>query len=194
MFNEAAEAAAEPNYVDLLIPLRKGKPYVFPARFCGLESKDQLVVELKLCAIKAGFNLSVHSSRNEKALGALSQYGHSVVFGCQQSRLQQNTRRNTRLKQQTSSVNPDSVSIQERRGRLPTKLPKSTKPKHRFGTKPPATKTGNCQRTRSLLPAHEADRCRFGFTAHMLISTSNENPLRWILVHRGRHGGKWFHN
>ena len=170
-----------------------GKPYLFPARFCGLESKDQLVVELKLCAIKAGFNLSVHTSRNEKALGALSQYGQTVVFGCQQSRLQQNTRQNNRLKQQTSFVNPDSVSIKERRGRSPSKLPKSIKPKHRFEKKTPARKTGNCQRTRSLCPVQEADRCGFGFTAHML-STSNENPLRWILVHRGRHGGKCFHN
>ena len=170
MFNEAAEDAAEPTYVDLLIPLQKAKPYVFPARFCGLESKEQLIVELKLCAIKAGFNLSVHTSRNAKSLGPLSQYGQTVVFGCQQSRLQQNTRQNNRLKQQTSSVNPDSVLIKERRGRSPSKLPKSIKPKHRFEKKTPARKTGNCQRTRSLLPAHEADRCGFSFTAHMLIS------------------------
>ena len=63
MFNEEDPSSKEPRVVDLMKEISNGTPYVFPARFFGIASQQQLKVELKISAIQCGFALSQRGSK-----------------------------------------------------------------------------------------------------------------------------------
>jgi hypothetical protein len=62
------------------------EPYMFPIRFLGKESKDKLIIELKIASIKSGgFNLHTRSSKTSKDLEN-SIYDEYISLSCQSSR------------------------------------------------------------------------------------------------------------
>ena len=46
------------------------------------------------------------------------------------------------------------------------------------------------QKTRSLRPTKEIDRCGFGFTLHMISPSFQKNNGRWVLSPNGIRSGK----
>ena len=60
--------SSESNEIDLCDTLIGDKPYVFPDRFSGSESKLQLLIELKPSAMKSGYNLVLRLSKSQKQL------------------------------------------------------------------------------------------------------------------------------
>ena len=67
-FNEADPSSKRPYVVDLMEKMRNGETYIFPRRLKGIEARKQLVVELKIAAIQAGFNLTGRSCKSKKQL------------------------------------------------------------------------------------------------------------------------------
>jgi hypothetical protein len=62
------------------------EPYMFPIRFMGKESKDKLIVELKIASIQSGgFNLHKRSSKPSNDLEN-SIYDEYISLSCQSSR------------------------------------------------------------------------------------------------------------
>ena len=62
------------------------EPYMFPIRFWGKESRNKLIVELKIAAIQSGgFNLHNRSSKSSKELEN-SIYGENIRLCCQSTR------------------------------------------------------------------------------------------------------------
>ena len=50
LFNEADPSSKEPHVVDLLKKISIGREYVFPNRFLGINSTQQIKAELKVIA------------------------------------------------------------------------------------------------------------------------------------------------
>ncbi|KAG7346443.1 hypothetical protein IV203_005511 [Nitzschia inconspicua] len=68
LFEEVDETKiGEPTKHNLCKCLKEGKEYMFPAKYHGLSAKEQLVAELKLAALKAGFCLVIASSKSPKS-------------------------------------------------------------------------------------------------------------------------------
>ena len=55
LFNEADPSSKEPHVVDLLDKISTGVEYVFPNRFFGMNSTQQIKAELKVSANQCGF-------------------------------------------------------------------------------------------------------------------------------------------
>ena len=66
LFNEADPLSKEPHVVDLLKKISTGKEYVFPNRFFGMNSTQQIKAELKVTANQCGFIFSSNTMLNVK--------------------------------------------------------------------------------------------------------------------------------
>ena len=71
LFNENPASSKTPKFVDLMNydGFKEDRDYVFPQRFHGIASHNQIIVELQLAAIQAGFNLKKRTSKSKKELG-----------------------------------------------------------------------------------------------------------------------------
>ena len=121
----------QPVFVDICSVLKRGVPYTFPNHYSGLDSKDRLIIELRVAAIKAGFNLTKRSSKSKKQLEKSKNYGSVITLTCQKGQLHK-----VRLKKSTSSSSP--VLPKKPRGRPPTNKVKSSGIKYRNKRNPKA--------------------------------------------------------
>ena len=78
-FNESAKDE-KPSIIDLCTKLESGSDYFFPIRFLGIESKEALMLELKLSSIRSGFPIDIRNSKLEK----YCKYGveHEIYVAC----------------------------------------------------------------------------------------------------------------
>ena len=60
-FNESSPNDP-PNEIDLCSILKVDKPYVSPLRFTGIQSKEKLIIKLKLLTMKADVLLMLRST------------------------------------------------------------------------------------------------------------------------------------
>ena len=65
LFNEADPSSKEPHVVDLLEKISTGVVYVFPNRFFGMNSTQQIKAELKVSANQCGFIFSSNTKSKE---------------------------------------------------------------------------------------------------------------------------------
>ena len=76
-FNLSPSADDEPNCIDLCCILKREKPFQLPKHFYGIQSKQKLIIALKISAMKSGFALVHRSSKSKKQLdknGIMSAY------------------------------------------------------------------------------------------------------------------------
>ena len=98
LFNEADPTSKEPTLVDLLDSVKHGDPYIFPSRFNGIEKQKEVIVELKIAAIQAGFNLTPRSSKTHQRLSREnSNYCSYIQMNCTNDCLYDKKRREQRL-------------------------------------------------------------------------------------------------
>ena len=67
LLNKNNKDVDKPRLVDI-IQQSVNDHYTFPHHYSGLESKNQLIVDLKLAAMQAGFNLKVKTSKTGSQL------------------------------------------------------------------------------------------------------------------------------
>ena len=65
-FNESMSNEI-PKYIDLCKMLKGKEPYTFPGRCTGECSKEKLILELKISAMKAGFALMLRSTSKRQS-------------------------------------------------------------------------------------------------------------------------------
>jgi hypothetical protein len=170
----------EPLFVDICSVLRNGVPYIFPNHYSGLDSKDRLIVELRVAAIKAGFNLTKRSSKSQVQLQKSKLYGSSVSLACQHGRLHE-----PQLKKR-----PPSSAAKKPRGRPPTNKAKSTSAKYRNKSNPkakvnPSLNNSKKHRAATMRPRSEIDLCSFGFTLSMYKPDHPEYGGKWCITPKG---------
>ena len=179
----------QPVFVDICSVLRTGVPYTFPSHYSGLDSKDRLIVELRIAAIKAGFNLTKRSSKSEVQLRRSKLFACSVTLACQHGRLHE-----PQLKKSGSSAATES---KKPRGRPPTNKAKSNGPKYRNKTNPkakvnPSLNSTKKQKATTMRPRSENDLCNFGFTLKMYKLDHPEHGGKWFITYKGdRKQGKY---
>ena len=177
----------QPVWVDICSVLKRGVPYTFPSHYLGLDSKERLIIELRVAAIKAGFNLTKRSSKSKKELEKSKQYGSVITLTCQKGQLHK-----VRLKKSASSSSPVLVP-KKPRGRPPTNKVKSTGIKYRNKSNPKAKvnplikkKPQKCTTTR---PTEVDDLCPFGFNLKMYKSDHPDFPGMWCITPKGNYKG-----
>ena len=80
LFNESPASSKVTKVVDLLqCVIETNDDYMFPSRFNGLKAKKQLIVELKLACIQAGFTPVVRTVCKGK------KFSETFTIACQQS-------------------------------------------------------------------------------------------------------------
>ena len=67
-FNLSPTADEEPEYIDLCTILKGKQQYQLPNHFLGIQSKKNLITQLKISAMKCGFALVHRSSKSVKQL------------------------------------------------------------------------------------------------------------------------------
>ena len=75
--NNGNNGNEESVLVDICSVLRRGVPYTFPNHYSGLDSKNRLIIELRVAAIKAGFNLTKRSSKSKKEAFSVKHNPHA---------------------------------------------------------------------------------------------------------------------
>ncbi|KAG7340808.1 hypothetical protein IV203_024351 [Nitzschia inconspicua] len=69
LFEEVDETTGETTMQHNLCTMRaKGVDYMFPAKYHGLTAKEELLIDLKLAALKAGFCLVINGYEGQKRL------------------------------------------------------------------------------------------------------------------------------
>ena len=176
----------QPVFVDICSVLKRGVSYTFPNHYSGLDSKDRLIIELRVAAIKAGFNLTKRSSKSKKQLEKSKNYGSVITLTCQKGQLHK-----VRLKKSASSSSPVQVP-KKPGGRPPTNKVKSPGIKYRNKSNPKAKVNPlnkKPQKATTMRPRVEDDLCPFGFTLKMYKLDHSEFPGIWCITPKGKYSG-----
>jgi hypothetical protein len=169
-FNEADSMEEEPILIDLckyLFPPTQHNPaypggsnYIFPRRFQGESSRNQLVAELKIAAIKCGFSLIITSS-TKKPSSIKSERGMQVRLGC-----------------------ASSIAYKPYCGETAAENEKTTEP-YAVEEETLNNKTFRERKvTYTKRAVHTEDTCSFAFVIFMQKETSSLFPHRWFLAYR----------
>ena len=185
--NNGNNGNEESVLVDICSVLRRGVPYTFPNHYSGLDSKNRLIIELRVAAIKAGFNLTTRSSKSKKELDRSKHYGSVITLTCQQGRLHE-----VKLKKSASSSSSTVPVPKKTRGRPPTNKVKSPGIKYRNKSNPKAKVNPlnkKPQKATTMRPRVEDDLCPFGFTLKMYKLDHSEFPGIWCITPKGKYSG-----
>ena len=86
LFNEADPSSKEPHVVDLLQKISTGREYVFPNRFFGMDSTQQIKAELKITANQCGFIFSsAKKSKDYFSKCKKGEFLNYIVLSCRQN-------------------------------------------------------------------------------------------------------------